>query len=768
MNDIIILKKAAEMWEEAFPSGNGKMGAMVFGRTETERIALNIDELWSGYGKEKVRKNSYEVLKEIRTKIIKGQGISAEQQLKESFLNEWNESYLPLGDLYFRFRDGGDVTDYRRILEMETGTAVCEYKRNGKAVKTEVFCPVNPQAIMIKISSESDLDMEFWMDSVLKHEKKTGNQQFWIWGTAPSLVQPNYYECDSPIQYMDDHKGMGYCAVLNVEAGNGRISEEGGRICVSGSREIVCCICAATGYDMENGTIGKSPEAVNNSCKKNLKKIILKKAGEIQSEHRKEFSALYNRMRIKLSEGENLLPTDERLAHFADNHEDQGLIELFFNFGRYLLISSSREGTMPANLQGIWNDKIRAPWSSNYTTNINLQMNYWLAEKANLSEMHMPLFEFLRRCMKNGQVTAREQFGCRGWVANHNIDCWYQTSPVGTLAEKSSAKYGYFPIASGWLCLHIWEHYQYTKDKQFLERYYPVLKESALFYVDYLQEIDETYVTVPSTSPENLYYDREGKSCALSIGSTADMAVIRMLFYSTQEAAEILEDDPDFAYILRTMAERIPDYKIGNDGSLQEWREDYREVYPDHRHLSHMIGLYPGNELVSREELYSACARTLEKRTAEGTAWSKSWKACLWARLKNGDKAYGQLCGLLRPYDSTRILYTDSGCLDNLFSTPPFQIDANLGMPAAIMEMLVQDYNGKLELLPAVPKKWKSGSVEGMKIAGGHVLSFIWNDHKVTNITIKGQITEEFQVYFNGNIKRVQLQECEITNITAE
>lgn len=765
MNDTLLLKRAASIWEEGYPVGNGKIGGMVFGKTKTERIALNIDELWSGYGKEKIREHGYETLYEIRKKMRENDPVGAEKLMKEKFLNEWNESYLPLGDLYIQYGIDGEIKNYSRFLELEKGTAICEFEKSGIKIREQVFCSRIPETLCVKISANSKLKLEFWLDSILRHNYEINGTTYSIYGTAPSNVQPNYIQCEEPVKYMEDHKGMGFCAMLDIIPVGGRQSKKEGKIVIEGTDTVFCYLTAVTGYDMEMGSIAKSLEETRELCESKRRAVRKYTFNRIYGEHVKEFSALYKRMDLSVGGDESFLPTDVRLENFWKDGQDEGIIELFFHYGRYLLISCSREGTMAANLQGIWNDKMRAPWSSNYTTNINLQMNYWMAEKANLSEMHLPLFELLSHCVESGRKTAREQFGCRGWVANHNIDAWYQTSPVGAESPKASSKYGYFPTASGWLCLHIWEHYLYTGDRSFAEKYYLVLMEACLFYLDYLQEKDGKYVTIPSTSPENLYYNEKGEECALSSGSTMDMAIIRMLFRAGIQFGRIFDRDEALCREMEKMIQKMPDYQIADDGSLMEWEKDYREVYPNHRHLSHMIGLYPGRELEERKEFWSACGKTLEKRGPFGPAWSKVWKCCLFARLRNGEKAYEQLRRVLEPMGSTEIEYSESGCLPNLLCTPPFQIDGNLGAPAAIMEMLVADREGEVELLPAIPEKWKNGYVTGMKIYGGHELSFWWENGKVYKVALKGGKNEKFIVKMNNEKQKINLESCRITNI---
>ncbi|MDO4765088.1 MAG: glycoside hydrolase family 95 protein [Eubacteriales bacterium] len=768
MNHRIWLEQPAKIWEEAFPVGNGELGAMVFGDYKRERIALNIDTLWSGYGKRKTKIGSAPILTQIQKEIIAHRPAKAEELMKDKFLNEWNESYLPLGNLYFELENGGSITEYKRELLLKEGIAVTSYKVKDNRIRVETFVPAFEKAIVVQIKSDKNIKLKLWMDTPLKHQVEISNSAISFFGNAPSKVQPNYYECEDPIVYSEETPGMAYFCIARIMASSAKIRQDEKALLVEAGKTVSIMISASTAYNRENGKITYSLEEIRQQTISAMERITKEEEFALLEKHKQEFSGIYNRVQLSLTEREYDRPSNKLLEEFSKSQTQAELMELMFNFGRYLLISSSRPGTMAANLQGIWNDKLRAPWSSNYTTNINTQMNYWLAEKSNLSEMHLPLFQLLKNCMDSGRQTAKEQFNCRGWVANHNIDCWHHTGPVGNLAKRPSVKYGFFPGASGWLCFHIWEHYLYTKDIEFLSEFYPVMKEAVLFYIDFMQVIDGKYEIVPSVSPENLYYNDRGEECALSISTTADISIIKMLLKSTIEAANELNMDEGFCEELQTILLQMPEYKISQAGYLQEWKEDYKEVYPTHRHISHLIGLYPGYEFESRPKLQNACYQTLKRRTMEGTAWCKVWKSCCYSRLKKREEAYQQLCGFLSPMKSTEIEYLESGCQDNLLCTPPFQIDGNLGIVAAILEMLIQDKKGVVELLPACPNEWPKGKIRGVKIKGNHTIDFEWRESRIVEVTIKGGCEEELIVIFNEE-KRVYLMEKDrILNIYAE
>lgn len=766
MTDKIYLEHPAREWEEALPIGNGKFGGMVFGKTDTEKISLNIDELWSGFGKIKKRNNSDKTLQIVRKLIKNEKNYEAETILQKDFLNDWTEAYLPLGNLNIRYGFEGEISDYRRILDMEEAVVNCEFKKGTTVIETKTYIS-HPDKIMVhKISSSKRMDIEVWLDSPLKYKIKFDDKKLLLYGNAPSSVQPNYYKCDNPVIYDENNPGMGYCVgLVDKNASNAIIINN--KICYKNTNDIVLYVYAETAYSIEKASIERSVNDVISSTELYLDAIKNKKEEVIREEHEKDYSNLFNRCSLSLKSNKLEYPTDYYLRNFQ-KCKDNSLIELFFNYGKYLLISSSREKTMPANLQGIWNDKIRAPWSSNYTTNINLQMNYWAVEKLNLSELHLPLMDMLMRCVTTGSIIAKNQFGSSGWVLNHNVDGWLHASPVGKLGQKRTSKFGYFPTASGWLCLHIWEHYLYTQDKEFLKKYYGVLKGACDFYEDYISEKEETIEINPSTSPENMYYDEEGRACALSINSTIDCSIIRCLFKEMAAVTKILNLDEEYAKRLDALANKIPKYRISKDGTIAEWIEDYPEVFPEHRHISHLFGIFPGRDIKVTKEVSDACIKTLKKRTMEGTAWCKIWKACIYARIKESELSYEQLCKLIQLYEGTDINYETSGCYLNLFTATPLQIDGNLGFPAAVIEMLIRDDLEEIELLPALPLKWKDGEIKGVKIIGGHIISFKWENSKIIDAVIDIHGRFEKDIIVNENRKKYVCENCQKLNIMIE
>lgn len=765
MEHKIWLEQPACCWEEAFPVGNGSLGGMVFGKTGTERIALNIDELWSGNGKSKNQGKPKEVLPKVREKMRQGKCQEAEEILQKDFLCDWSESYLPLGDLMIQYEKEEKIFKYRRELDLRQAIAFSTFQNENNCIKEEVYVSYPDKILVCKIRMSEARDLKVWLESPLMHERKSTSDACFLYGNAPSRVYPNYYDCDEPVLYDKENPGMGYCVGVIAGRESSCVIEED-KLCFYGVKEVVLYLYASTAYDKKTASIAKGIDEVREETRLYLQKISEKKENEIRKEHLQNHKKLYERCELNLYGTKSEHPTEQSIEKFSKQKE-KGLVELMFHFGRYLLICSSREGTMAANLQGIWNDKIRAPWSSNYTTNINLQMNYWAAEKTNLSELHMPLFDLLENCVPTGSRVAEELFGCSGWVINHNVDAWMYAAPVGKLAKKPSAKYGFYPAASGWLCLHIWEHYLYTSDKKFLEKYYSVMKGACDFYLDYIQEEDGIKI-YPSTSPENLYYDKEKNQCALSVNTTMDCAVIRCLFMAMIHTAEILEKDSLYVKKLCAVIEKIPGYQINATGQLQEWSEDYEEVYPVHRHISHLFGLYPGRDYKMTERYYDACKKTLEHRTMEGTAWSKVWKTCIYARIRDGEAAYEQLAGMFHLRTGNRIEYETSGCYRNLFTAEPLQIDGNLGFTAAVAEMLIRDDEECIELLPALPKAWDKGKITGIKIIGGHTISFSWKNHKVDSIILETNGVFVKNIKINGKLTKINLGECQKTNIMIE
>lgn len=738
MNDKLRLwyTKPAEKWVEALPLGNGRIGAMVFGGVYNERLQLNEDTLWSGVPLKKEENEDFiKNLEEARKLIFKGDYTKGENIVNNKLLGPWNESYMPLGNLYLEFNNEGDYTDYERELNIENASSLVKYTMNNVKYKRITFISHVDDAIVMKFESNEKGKISFKasFDSLLRYKVVTENKNsISLIGKAPVHVLPSYEDGEKTVIY-DDKKGMNFKAVLKIESINGKVTSENGILNVECVDEVLIKIVAHTsfnGYKKEAGTEGKD---VNYLCESTIKKIENKTFEELYELHKLEYKSLFNRLQFELDS--NILykhiPTDKRIEKFKEDKEDLGLISLYFQYGRYLLISSSRKGTQPANLQGIWNEDLRPAWSSNYTTNINLEMNYWPAEVSNLSECHEPLFDFMKDISEMGKETAKTRYNCRGWTANHNIDLWRQTLPAG-----GSSEWAYWPMAGAWLCSHIWEHYEFTNDVNFLNEMYPIMKGAAEFLIDWLIEDKNGYlVTCPSISPENNFITEEGEKCCISIASTMDMAIAKNLFKNCIDAANILGIDEKFKIILKNSYDKLYPYKIGKFGQLQEWFKDFKEFEKGHRHLSHLFGLYPGNEINedNNKEIFEACRKSLERRLSYGgghTGWSCSWVVCLFARLKDSEYAYKYLKILLEKLTFSNLLNV----------CPPFQIDGNFGGVAAISEMLIQSNKGYIEILPSIPKEWRNGSIRGIKARGGFELDFEWNNGYIKKICVKSHL----------------------------
>lgn len=731
--------KPAEKWVEALPLGNGRIGTMVFGGVCRERLQLNEDTLWSGIPETKEkRRNFIKDLEKARKFIFEGDYIKSEELINEKLLGPWNESYLPLGNLYLDFDNKDGYKDYERELNLEDASSSVKYTINNIKYKRTTFISKVDDAIVMKIESSEKGKISFIasFDSAIRYNTATENKNsISLSGQAPIHVLPSYEEGENPIVY-EEGKGIKFKAVLEINSINGQVASHDGILSVDCADEVLIKVIVHTsfnGYKKEAGTEGRD---IGYLCENTRKNLLSKTYKNLYESHKREYSSLFNRIDFRLNNDLNYddIPTDRRLEKFIEGKEDLGLISLYFQYGRYLLISSSRRGTQPANLQGIWNEDLRPAWSSNYTTNINLEMNYWPAEVCNLSECHEPLFDFIKEISEAGKETAKIRYNCRGWTANHNIDIWRQTSPAG-----GSAEWAYWPMAGAWLCSHIWEHYEFSRDMNFLREMYPIMKEAAEFLIDWLIEDEKgRLITCPSISPENNFITKEGKKCCISIASTMDMAVTRNLFRNCINAANLLGIDQEFKTILKQYYDRLYPYKIGKHGQLQEWFKDFEEFEKGHRHLSHLFGLYPGNEINEDNDksIFEACRKSLERRLSYGgghTGWSCSWTICLFARLKDSESAYAYLKTLLKKLTFSSLLNV----------CPPFQIDGNFGGIAAIAEMLIQSNKGYIEILPSIPKEWKHGKVTGIKARGGFELDIEWSKGYIKKISVKSKSNNE-------------------------
>jgi len=704
--------KPASEWEETLPIGNGSLGAMIFGGAKKEHLGLNEESLWSGYYHDKNNHNAVKYLEKSREMILYGEYVQAEKLIQDNMLGEYNESYLPLGDLYFDFHHSENIMNYKRILDIDNSIATIDYDVDGNTYHREYFASFLGKAIFIKITCDkSALEFSVSYDSQIQYDTRFLVNALKIKGKCPQHMDPSYVnENNNPI--IQGEKGMAYEAELKVVSCDGNISKGENSFNISNASTVIFAFSAvkASKYDL------------NMSYE------------DIKSIHKKDYKAIYDKIELYLGE-QSELPTDIRLEKLRNDEKDNGLYALYFQYGRYLLISSSRQGSLPANLQGIWSWKLRAPWSSNFTTNVNVQMNYWLGQSCNLQECMQPYFDFIQKICEEGKKTAKVHYNCRGFVHHHNADYWCSTNPVGLAfgqdkGKDGSATWSMWPMGGAWLTSELFKHYEYNLDKKFLkETAYPILREASLFLLDWMFEYNGSYITCPSTSPENSFITKNGENSCVGVSSAMDLALIHEVFKNFQKTCEVLEIDDDILKDIKERLERLTPFKIGSKGQLLEWHEEFEEKEPGHRHISHLYGLFPSELFADDEKLIEACRTSLKLRVENGggyTGWSCAWIINVFAILGDGENSFKFLKTLL-----TRSTY------DNLWDAhPPFQIDGNFGGTAGIANMLVQDRNGEVKILPALPPEFESGYVKGLRVKGGKTVDVKWSKGKLEDYKI--------------------------------
>lgn len=767
--------KPAEHFEESLVLGNGKLGATVFGGVQKDKIFLNDATLWTG-GPVNANMNpeAYKNLPAIR-EALKSEKYKLADELNHKLQGSFSQSYAPLGNVFITNKVEGEASNYYRELNLEEAVAIVRYEQNGVKYTREYFVSAPDQLFIIKLTSSKKGALAFDLNftSLLRNTIIQSDNALQINGYAPYHSEPSYRRSDNPVRF-DENKGTRFTATAKIKYTDGKLSIGDTTIGLSAATEAVIYLTAATsfnGFDKNPVTQGLDNKSI---AEEKLKMAFAKTYQQIKQAHLRDYQTYFKRVSLSLGKTTAQdLPTDDRLRRYAKGAEDKNLEVLYFQFGRYLLISSSRTQGVPANLQGIWNPYIRPPWSSNYTTNINAEENYWLAENTNLSELHRPLLSFIKNVATTGKITAQTFYGANGWAACHNSDIWAMSNPVGNFGQGDPS-WANWNMGGAWLSTHLWEHYVFTQDIDYLKNEaYEIMKGAALFCLEWLiEDKNGNLITSPSTSPENKYITPDGYQGATMYGGSADLSMIRECFDQTIKASRILNTDVAFRAKLETALTRLYPYQIGKKGNLQEWYHDWEDVEPTHRHQSHLFGLYPGSHItpLKTPDLAKACRKTLEIKGDETTGWSKGWRINLWARLWDGNHAYKMYRELLH-YVEPDAVKTDyvrgGGTYPNLFDAhPPFQIDGNFGGAAAVAEMLVQSNENEIRLLPALPDVWESGSVKGICARGGFEISMVWNKRRLKKLTVYSKKGGTTTLIYGEKTKKINLAKGQQVNVS--
>ena len=730
-------RQPAEHWVEALPIGSGRLGAMIWGEPCLEHIPLNEDTLWSGYPRETDLSVDTAQLDECRRLVANHQFLRAQEQIETHMLGSFTDSYMPAGNLHLEFFDLGDISEYQRELDLHTASARVSFTSCHTHFIREYFASYPDQGIIIRLTADrpGKIHLRLSFDAPIRHQVHTERGRLVADLRCPAHVEPSYiHDAEEPILWEgpEGHLGMRARLIAVPRCIGGILTEDTNSIQIEGADTVTILIALRTSWNgpfKDPETEGADEKAL---CEQDIEGLLRYPSAELFKRHLAEYVPYYSRTALNLSAAAEDMPTDERLRRFAKTQDDPVLYALLFHYGRYLLIASSRPDTQAANLQGIWSHLLRPVWSSNYTININTQMNYWPAEPCNLSELTAPLFSLIRLLLQKGAHTAQVLYHARGSVSHHNTDLWGLTNPVGE-GRKGFSGCAFWNTSFGWLSRHLWDHYLYTDDICFLEKEaLPVLRAASLFYLDQIILNDEgRYVLSPATSPENVFL-YEGQTCKVAREAAMSQSILREVWEHYLQALDALGQSEPEAAEIRQKLPLVQRERMGHHGQLLEWKEEYKEKDPHHRHISHLYGLYPGHQITldTTPALARACQRTLEIRGDEGTGWSLGWKINLWARLRDGDHALSLLKQQLRLVPAGEEVHlTGGGTYPNLFDAhPPFQIDGNFGACAGIAELLLQTREREIHLLPALPtaQSWQNGSIIGLRAPHSITLDLFW------------------------------------------